>query len=66
MELYNKYNTIESSDYATPTPLVHASIGQKWGGGLYVGLLYFRVTTITDHSVLTPRKQPSKAHDTNS
>jgi hypothetical protein len=29
---------------------MHASysIGQKWGGGLYAGLLRFRVTTFTD------------------
>ena len=27
---------------------MHARIGQKWGGGLYVGSLHFRVTTITD------------------
>ena len=31
-----------------PPPLVHARIGQKWGGGLYAGSLHSRVTTITD------------------
>ena len=30
------------------SPFVHASIGQKWGGGLYAGSLHFRVTTITN------------------
>ena len=32
-------NTVESRDY-TP-PFVRASIGQKWGGGLYAGSLHF-------------------------
>ena len=27
---------------------MHASIGQKWGGGLFAGSLQFHVTTITD------------------
>ena len=27
---------------------MHASIGQKWGGGLYAESLHFRVTTVTD------------------
>ena len=42
--------SVESRDYAPvpPPPFVHASIGQKWGGGLYAGSLHFRVTTITD------------------
>ena len=30
-------------------PPMHASIGQKWGGGSSMGSLHFRVTTITDH-----------------
>ena len=32
---YSKYITVESREYAPP--LLHASIGQKWGGGLYAG-----------------------------
>ena len=38
--------TIESCDYTLP--LVHASIGQKWGG-LYVGSLHFCVLTTKYH-----------------
>ena len=29
-------------------PFVHASFGQKWGGGLFAGSLHFFMTTITD------------------
>ena len=47
LKFYAYNNTVESRDYAPP-PFVHASIGQKWGGGLYAGALHFRVTTITD------------------
>ena len=43
---------IESRDY-TP-PLVHASIGQKWGGGSYAGSWHFRVMIVECHvSVLS-------------
>ena len=34
----------------TPT-FVHASIGQQWGGGIYVGSLHFRVMTITNRQM---------------
>ncbi len=39
--------TVESRDYAPP-PFLYASIGEKWGGGLYSGSVHFRLTTITD------------------
>ena len=39
-------NAIKSCDYGPP--LVYASIGQKWEGGLYVGSLHFCVMTITE------------------
>ena len=41
-------------------PYVHASIGQKkWGGGLFAGSLYFRVTTIIDRRMLRGHAIPS-------
>ena len=47
LESLLKIDTIESRDYGPPS-FVHASIGQKWGGGLFPGSLQFCVTTITD------------------
>ena len=39
--------TVESHDYTPPLCMLYR-IGQKWGGGLCVGALHFRVTTITN------------------
>ena len=44
----NAPNVVHAYDYPPPPPLVHASIGQKWGGGFFAGSLHFCVTTITD------------------
>ena len=46
---------VESRNYA---PLfVYASIGRKWGGGLFLGSLHFRVTTITDRRMPCAKMQ---------